>query len=305
MDAFMKFVRADNQPSVIPMPAVYSIPGESKHQQITGLGRQITQFVHGVVVEEFYPQMSHADKLKLICRMALAWQACWDLPIPLPRQIGEIIATDTSDHVDLTIGPDRHFSLGGPFTSVRDWLKARLQHAFRSLERATGIDDFKEDYLASIKASVASHLDRIPQTVEDCPIVAIHVDMGLHNVLVSPDDRSEILAIIDWEFCASAPFLAAYECIEMFFRHGAPNGYGSEYPRADELRASFWNSIPKWKAHMESQGAKDFTEWLRFARFMKPEYCSSKMPKAERMEFWAENIRVVDGMLRKYGAQTS
>ena len=42
MDALMRFVRANNELSAIPMPAVYSILGESKHQQATGFGRQIT-----------------------------------------------------------------------------------------------------------------------------------------------------------------------------------------------------------------------------------------------------------------------
>lgn len=41
-------------------------------------------------------------------------------------------------------------------------------------------------------------------------------------------------------------------------------------------------------------------EWFRFALFMQPEYCSGKKPRAEKMEFWAENIRVVEGMLKKY-----
>lgn len=305
MDALMKFVHANNKPGVIPMPAVYSIPGEAEHQRVTGFGRQITQFVPGVIAEEVYPHMSHADKLKLVRKVALAWQACWDLPLPSPHQIGELIATDSNGSISLTIAPDRHFSLGGPFTSVSDWLRARLQHAVASLERAAAIDDFKDEYLASIKAFVDSRLDQIPKTVDHCPIVAIHVDMGLHNLLVSTDDYTAIKAIIDWEFCASAPFLAAYECIDMLFRMGAPNGFGVEYPQADELREAFWNAIPKWKAQMESQGAKDFMEWFRFARFMKPEYCSSKMSKAEKMEFWAENIRIVEGMLRRYSAEKS
>lgn len=244
--------------------------------------------------------MSHANKLELVRNMALAWQACWDLPLPSPRQIGELIALDNNGSISLSVGPDRHFSLGGPFTSVREWLRARLQHAVTSLGRANGIDDYKEKYMASIQEFVDNTLDQIPQTVEECPIVALHVDMGLHNVLLSADDHKQINAIIDWELCASAPFLAAHTCLEMLFRMGASNGFGAEYPQADQLRSAFWDSIPKWKAYRESQGAKDFMEWFRFALFMQPEYCSNKKPRAEKMEFWAENIRVVEGMLKKY-----
>lgn len=303
MDAIMKFVRAHNKPGVIPMPAVYSIPGEAEHQKATGLGRQITQFVPGIIAESVYPDMPHADKLGLVRKMALAWQACWDLPLPSPRQIGELLAVDNNGSINLTVGPDRHFSLGGPFTSVREWLKARLRHAVASLDRASGIDDYKEEYMTSIQAFVDNRLDQMPQTIEECPIVALHIDMGLHNLIVAEHDYQEINSIIDWELCASAPFLAAYTCLEMLFRRGAPNGFGVEYPQADLLRSAFWDTIPKWKAYWESQSARDFMEWFQFSLFLKPEYCSAKMPKAKKMEFWAENIRVVEGMLKKYGVE--
>lgn len=77
----------------------------------------------------------------------------------------------------------------------------------------------------------------------------MHIDMGLHNIIVSAEDHTQINAIIDWELCASAPFVAADYCLEMLFRYGAPNGFGTEYAQADELRSAFWDTIPKWKAH--------------------------------------------------------
>ncbi|ATY59667.1 hypothetical protein A9K55_003050 [Cordyceps militaris] len=304
MDALMKFVHNNSAPGAIPMPTVYSIPGEAEHQQSTGFGRQITQFVPGVLAERVYPDMTHTDRLELVRKMALAWQACWDLPLPSPRQIGELIAVDKNASISLTVGPDRHFSLGGPFTSVREWLKGRLQHAVSSLGRTNGIDDFKDEYMAGIQAFIDKRLDQIPQTVEECPITALHVDMGLHNVLVAEDNHKEIKAIIDWELCASAPFLAALPCIEMLFRGGAPNGFGVEYPHADELRSAFWDAIPKWKACWESQGVRDFLEWYRFALFLQPHHCPKEKSMAEKREFWAENIRVVEGMLKKYDVES-
>jgi hypothetical protein len=56
---------------------------------------------------------------------------------------------------------------------------------------------------------------------------------------------------------------------------------------------------------MESQGAKDLLEWLHFARFMQPEHCSDQLPKAEKMEFWAENVRVIEHMITKYSEDSS
>ena len=308
MDALMKFVRANSKTGVIPMPAIYSIPGEAEHQRATGFGRQITQFVPGIIAERVYPEMSHEDRLELVRKMALAWQACWDLPLSLPRRIGELIATEDdsgSGNISLTVGPDRHYSLGGPFTFVREWLRARFLQAVASLKRASGIDEFKEEYMASVESFADNQLDQIPDTVEQCPIVALHIDMGLHNVLLSADNHTQINAIIDWELCASAPFLAPHTCLEMLFRKGAPNGFGDEYPHADQLRNAFWDAIPKWKTCFQSQGARDFIEWFRFALFMQPEYCSSKISKEEKWVFWAENRRVVQSMLRKYGAEKS
>lgn len=300
MDAVMKAVSANSQPGVIPMPAIYSIPGEAEHQRLCGMGRQIAEFVPGVMAEGAYFNMPHADKLKFVRKMALAWQACWDLPLPSPPQIGELLGTDEGGKISLAVGPDRHYALGGPFTSVREWLKSRIRCSISSLERAEGIDDFKDEFLSPLNAFADKHLDRMPQSVEECPVVFVHVDMGLHNVLVSADDHTNIKAIIDWEFCASAPFLAAYEVLDMLFRPGSPSGFGPEFMQADELRKAFWDTIPRWKSQWESRGVQDFIEWFRFTLFIQPRYC----PKDENpLEFWAENRRVIETMLEKYGGE--
>ncbi|KAJ6785639.1 hypothetical protein PWT90_04787 [Aphanocladium album] len=277
MDAFLKFVHANNPPGAIPIPVVYSIPSEAENQRVTGFGRQITEFVPVIMAERVYPKISHAERLHIVCKMALAWQACWDLPLPSPPQIGALIATDRNGSISLTVGPDRHYSLGGPFTSVRVWLKARLRQSVSSLARASGIDAYKERDMAPIQSFIDIRLDQMPQTIEEGPITALHVDMGLHNAIVSEEGHKEIKVIIDWELCASAPFLALYSCLEMLFRGGAPNGFGKEYLQADELRSAFWDAIPKWKAHWESHAAKDCMEWFRFCSLS----ASSTLPQGE------------------------
>ena len=244
MDALMKFVDNYNKvkPGVIPMSAVYSIPGEAEHQEKTGFGRQITEFIPGVMAEAVYPQMPHSDKLQFVRKMALAWQGVWQLPIypaELPRQKGELTAEDVNGVICVFVGSDRHYSLGGPFTSVREWLKRRLLHEVDSLRRAEGIEDYKDEYMYRIQTFMDNRLDQIPETVEDCPIVAMHIDMGLDNIIVSAEDHTQINAVIDWELCVSAPFVAADYCLEMLFRYGAPNGFGTEYAQADELRSAF------------------------------------------------------------------
>ncbi|KAF1826617.1 uncharacterized protein K489DRAFT_367808 [Dissoconium aciculare CBS 342.82] len=51
MDALMKYVQQHSEPGILPMPAVFSIPGEAAHQAATGFGGQMTQFSPGVIAE--------------------------------------------------------------------------------------------------------------------------------------------------------------------------------------------------------------------------------------------------------------
>jgi len=112
-------------------------------------------------------------------------------------------------------------------------------------------------------------MHNIPAIVEHVPVVAIHSDMGPHNVILSPTTPTDIMAIIDWEFVASTPF-ASLDCvIEMLFRK--PNRFGPEYEHADKLRDAFWGAIPEWKKWNESDATKVFLEWFRFGVFMKAE----------------------------------
>ncbi len=130
--------------------------------------------------------------------------------------------------------------------------------------------------------------------------MAPHADMGPHNIIISSHTPSEIQAVIDWEFVASAPYASLHRIIEMLFRKLAPNGFGQEYDRTDELREAFWDAIPDWKLWNEDESIKAFLEWFRFGLFMKPEWRPKDLPADEAQKFWRENIRVVRDMLNKY-----
>ena len=69
--------------------------------------------------------------------------------------------------------------------------------------------------------------------------MAMHADMGLYNIILSSETSTEIRAIIDWEFVASAPYASLHRSIEMLFRKSALNQFGPEYDRANELREAF------------------------------------------------------------------
>ncbi|KAL7935535.1 hypothetical protein V8C35DRAFT_299722 [Trichoderma chlorosporum] len=300
MDLFMTLISQTINPSILPVPPVYPIPGEMMHQKNTGMGRQITQYIHGNMASSIYSQLSHEERLVFVRKMALAFSACWDIQLPEPRLIGELIASGTNDQITLETGPDRHYSLGGPFHSVREYLRAHIKYSLIALEKQEGIEEYKEQYLHRIRDFVNTRLQQIPAVVEKVPIVAMNADMGLHNVIVSSERRTDIRAIIDWEFLATAPYASLYQIIEMLFRESAPNGFGPEYECAEELREAFWGAIPKWKQWNESEATQTFLEWYKFGLFMKAEWRPKDLPDEKRDDYWRENFRVVEGMLDKY-----
>ncbi|KAL7911900.1 hypothetical protein GGI35DRAFT_301507 [Trichoderma velutinum] len=300
MDSFMTLISKTINPHILPVPPVYPIPGEMIHQSTTGMGRQITRYIPRRMASSIYAQLSHEERLIFIRNMALAFSACWEIQLPEPRLIGELITSEVDDRITLRVGPDRHHNLGGPFHSVRDYLCAYIKSSLVLLEKQQGIEEYKQKYLHRIRDFVDTRLHEIPDIVETVPIVAMHADMGPHNIIVSNQTPTEIQAIIDWEFLASAPYASLYRIIEMLFRENAPNGFGPEYERADELREAFWNNMPNWKRWNESEATQTFLEWFKFGLLMKAEWRPKDLPDEERDGYWAENIRVVEGMLDKY-----
>ena len=297
MDFLMSLVSRTIDPRILPVPSVYPIPGEMERQEATGWGRQITRFIPGDMASAVYPRLSHEERLVLVQKMALAFQACWQIQLPQPHLIGELLGDDTNG---LTIGPDRHYNLGGPFSTVREYLRAHIRSSFSFLEKQQGIDEFKEKYLDRIREFLDRHEYDIPAVVENIPIVAMHSDMGLHNIILSSQTPTEIQAIIDWEFVASAPYASLHRIIEMLFRKSAPNQFGPEFERANEVRGAFWDAIPYWKRWNESEATKTFLDWFRFGLFMHPEARPDNLSEDDKRDFWRENIRVVEGMLGCY-----
>ncbi|PTD12893.1 hypothetical protein FCULG_00002891 [Fusarium culmorum] len=301
MDSLMSYITRTVDPTLLPVPPVYPIPHEKQRQEKNGMGRQITQLIPGVMCSSVYPNLSHEQKISLLPKAARAFQACWDIPLPEPRIIGEVVADLVNGEPNLRIDPDRHHSLGGPFASGREYLCAYINSSLIALEKQKGIDEYKTLYLARIRGIVSNSLHNIPHIVEQTPVVLTHSDMGPHNIVVSSENNSDIKAIIDWEFIASAPFGSLHHILEMFFRKDAPSGFGQEYDRSDELRQAFWDVIPKWKLVYESEPTQVFLEWMKFGLFLKPEWRPNNLPASEAERYWQENVRVVETMLQKYG----
>lgn len=149
MDSLMSLVSKTIDPHILPVPQVYPIPGEMKRQQTTGMGRQISRLIPGVMASSVYEQLSHEEKLILVRKMAVAYQACWRIQLP-KRQIGELIATEFSGRVVLGIGPDRHYGLGGPFSSVREYLRAYIKASLVALEKQKALRITRSAFLVGL-----------------------------------------------------------------------------------------------------------------------------------------------------------
>lgn len=236
MILLMSFISSAIDPSILPLPTVYPIPGEGQRQKATGMGRQITRFIQGSMAKSVYPCMSHEEKLIFVRHMALAFQATWHITLDKGRLIGELCAAETDDGKALSVGLYRHYN------------------------------------------------------------------MGPHNVIVSVTAPTDIKAIIDWEFVASAPYASLHSIIEMVFGEYAPDGFGAEYAHADELGDAFWGAISEWKARNPCEATEVFLEWFRFGLFMKAEWRPHDLNEETREGYRAENVRVVEGLLGKYGA---
>lgn len=297
MDFLMSFISKTIDPRILPVPPVYPIPGEMERQEATGMGRQITRLIPGDMASIVYPRLSHEERLVLAQKIARAYQACWQIQLPQPHLIGELLGDETNG---LTIGPDRHYNLGGSFTTVRGYLRAYIRSSLSALVKQQGIDEYTGQYQGRIEEFIDRHEYDIPAVVEEIPIVAIHADMGLHNVILSSQTSTEIRAIIDWEFVASTPYASLYRIIEMLFRQSADNQFGPEFDHANELREAFWNTIPYWKQQNDSEATQTFLRWFRFGLFMKPEPRPDELPEDEKQSFWQESIRVVEGLLGQF-----
>lgn len=116
-------------PFILPIPRIFPIPGEKDRQKAT------RWFIPEDIALSVYPGLPCDQKLVFVRRMALAFQACWGLQLPGPRQIGELVASQKDNgEICLSVKPDWHNSLGGPFLSVRDYLKARIKSGLARLE---------------------------------------------------------------------------------------------------------------------------------------------------------------------------
>lgn len=122
--------------------------------------------------------------IKVIKQIARSFGALWALDIPHPHNpIGR--ATFTSSDPSIVIESDRRTGFGGPWSSVSVFLKACLKCRLAELQRQEQIDEYKAKHLPTIAEFISNELHSIPQEVNEVPVVLMHSDMGLHNMVFS------------------------------------------------------------------------------------------------------------------------
>ncbi|KAL8878194.1 MAG: hypothetical protein Q9198_003948 [Flavoplaca austrocitrina] len=116
-----------------------------------------------------------------------------------------------------------------------------------ALDERQGLREYKKPFQDRIQALVDQHLDDIPLVVEDIPVVAMHTDMGLHNIIVSSETSTESRA--------SSICLPSFNDREAI-PPSADDLFGPELDRADELPNAFSEEILYWKQQNESTASK-------------------------------------------------
>ncbi|MCJ1344451.1 hypothetical protein MMC31_002654 [Peltigera leucophlebia] len=141
------------------------------------------------------PRYSPIQSIRIVFvqNMTLAFQDIWHIPLPQPRLIDELCATQAGNHVILNVGPNRHYSLGGPFISVRNYLRTHICSALDAFKRQQGSKEYKARDLQRVTDFVERVMNYIPAVVEEIPVVAVYADMRPHNVILSLTTTTDFL----------------------------------------------------------------------------------------------------------------
>lgn len=282
---------AANIPVAKPFPVTFQVS--------SGLMVQISQFIEGVAGSEVYYDTPINERVNLVRQIARAFGTTWNLQINRPQKLIDE-ATFSGEPISISVGPDRKYNLGGPFSSVSEYLKAWIDYCLRELEEMDFVDEFKEDVLPGIRRLVEDGLD-IPSEVEEVPIVLSHEDMKLPNMILSSSEPRKLEAVLDWEWVYCLPFAVAVPMfIEPLFWED-PKGNQKVGEHTLELREAFWDEIPEWKIQIDSKATRIFLEWYEFGRSMRvlPPREDDTTPE-QRRELWKEDTRRIKEFLASH-----
>ena len=299
MNTLMRYIY-DNMCSTLPVAKVYPT-----HLRVLNSFRvHFTQFIPGVAGNKLYYNLPLPARIEIVKQIARAFGTIWDLEIDRTAgMIGEALVSENP--LAISVGPERVDELGGPFSSVTKYLEVWIHHCIRKLEKAHCIEEFQEDVLPSIRQMVKKGLN-IPFQVEEVPIVISHEDMSLDNMIFSLHEPHSLQAIIDWEQVGCMPFATSVPTyIEPLFWNDS-KGKQNEHNGHQALRDSFWDEIPEWKTHVNSEATRIFLDWYRFGHdiYVSPPI-NYKPTSEQKREIWKDNTRAALDFLKRYTDESS
>ncbi|KAJ5319315.1 hypothetical protein MYU51_013449 [Penicillium brevicompactum] len=283
----IKYVR-EKSPGGLPVPQMFPTPTSSS----SVLGVQISQYVPGHMGSAMIDGLSLEGKRSVVKQMAQAFAALWELPTPgTGNLIGEAIV---SPEGTVSVGPERRYGLGGPFSSVTSYLQAWIKHRLDKLQGQQAIDEYKDKYLDRIIRFAETTLNHIPFEVENVQLALVHTDLGLHNMIFSESPTPILKGAIDWEFVDYAPLLIVVPTlVEPTFEL-----FASE---SGDLRQAFWDEIPLWKRGFASKGSRIFLDFYSFGLYLKADALPDRNADlAAKEQYWKKNIEFVEGFLGQW-----
>ena len=304
------------QDPALPVPQPIPAPGGFR----PGVELHITTFVPGCTGSELWPRLNIDGKIAVVKQVARAYDAIWSTNIPRPAHLIGQAHFYLSPTATGTVGVDSREDLGGPWRSVRAFLRAFLRWRLRGLRDQNGIDEYKDTYLEPIAHGVDTVLATLSPTLDDLPVVLNHADLGLHRLVFSDEAAPRLRAVLGWERVDYAPFPVNVPRLvgSLFTPDQAPVAVETWTSAADavpegsdgsdgsddmgRLAAAFWDEVPRWGAWMGTAAARTFVDCYEFGEALRPEGVVPQGSSAaeDRRERWRWNVEVVESFLHRY-----
>lgn len=256
---------------------------------------------HSLGLYDFFYENSLEGRVKVVERLARVFQTFWDAE--LDRKIG--IMNISGDPVSISIGSERpngldaHFGapLTGPYSSVAEFLTEWIRHfLLDKLEK--GECHLGSQWCSNTRHQIEGGFE-IPPEVEEVPIV-ISPKMSLSSMIFNQNEPHDLEEIdLGDNFIDALPFASVLKYIEPLFRDDA-SGTENLHGSSKKLRDAFWNEIPKWKKHLNSEATGSFLDWYSLGLRI----CENPALERER-EAWGPMFQEMEDLQKKHKTGSS
>ncbi|KAF4597867.1 hypothetical protein EYR38_006259 [Pleurotus pulmonarius] len=213
--ATMKFVRESGLFPDVPVPKIHA--WDTTFSNLAGAPYVLMDIVPGVnLADTRGPEprglrgldyLGYEQQDKVVKALAVL-QASLSRPLPSElTKIGSIALVDLQGKPQYNVGPfvTSRACLGGPFTSMQDVWRAKLEYeALYTVEQRASLDNSSPpepactpETFAELYQQLSSLIDHLRIPARYSRLVLHHPDLALRNVLFDPDTL-KITGVIDW-----------------------------------------------------------------------------------------------------------